>query len=255
MKELNKKTDKKSFFAKLKSFWSELFFPSDFKCIFCGSDIPNFDESPICDECAKESFFNDKNKCLICSEPIDDEATVCDSCKLHKKSFKKAFCPFVYDGRVRRAILAYKDSNKRYLAKSFVKYIADEIRKSDIEISFLTFVPLSEKKKKKRGFDQSELLAEELSKELNVKLLPLFEKLRDGKTQKKLTIEERFENTKGMYKLLPHRFDKTESVLIVDDVITTGATINACSELLKKKVENVYVASIARNKLGRKKNK
>ena len=243
----------KSWLGRLKHFLSELFFPEKFKCVFCGADVPDFDNDPICDECKKLLPFNNGNKCQICSEPIDNEATVCDSCQLHKKNFKKAFCPFIYEGKVRSSILGYKDSNRRYLAKSFAKFIAEEIKKSGIEIDYVTFTPLTDKKKKKRGFDQAEMLALYVSKELGYEMVSLFEKTRDGKTQKKLTYKERQENMVGMYKLLPHKFHKTDNVLIVDDIITTGATIDACAKLICKRVENVYVAAVARNKL--KKNK
>lgn len=242
-----------SWVKKFKNFLSELFFPERYKCVFCGTDVPDFDNDPICDDCKKTLPFNKGNRCLICSEPIDNEATICDSCQLHKKHFKKAFCPFVYDGKVRNAILGYKDSNRRYLSKSLAKFIADEIKASAVKIDYITFTPLTEKKKKKRGFDQAELLASYVAKELDCECVRLFEKTRDGKTQKKLTYKERQENMVGMYKLLPHKFHRTDKVLIVDDIITTGATIDACAKLICKRVSDVYVAAVARNKLKKEK--
>lgn len=243
----------KSWLGRMKHFLSELFFPEKFKCVFCGADVPNFDHDPICDDCKRTLAFNSGNRCLICSEPIDNEATICDSCQLHKKHFKRAFCPFVYDGKVRSAILGYKDSNRRYLAKSFAKFIAAEVKLSSVKIDYVTYTPLTEKKKKKRGFDQAELLATYVAEELGCDCVKLFEKTRDGKTQKKLTYKERQENMVGMYKLLPHKFHRTDSVLIVDDIITTGATIDACAKLICKRVGDVYVASVARNKLRKEK--
>ena len=139
------------------------------------------------------------------------------------------------------------------MAKSFAKFIAAEVKSSSVKIDYVTYTPLTEKKKKKRGFDQAELLATYVAEELGCDCVKLFEKTRDGKTQKKLTYKERQENMVGMYKLLPHKFHRTDSVLIVDDIITTGATIDACAKLICKRVENVYVAAVARNKL--KKNK
>ena len=173
----------KNFFAKIGKFLSNLFFPDNIKCIFCNRDVADFENKPYCDDCEKDLPFNNGNRCQICSEPIANEATVCDSCQKSKRSFKKAFCPFVYETSVRKAILAYKDSNKRYMAKPFAKFIADEIVSSGVKIDVVSFVPLSKKKLSKRSFDQAKLLAEEVAKRLNVECKTLFEKVKDAKTQ------------------------------------------------------------------------
>ena len=239
----------KTFLKKLGEKISNILFPNNIKCIFCNADVADFENKPYCDDCEKELTLNNGNKCQICSEPIGNEATVCDNCQKHKRSFKKAFCPFVYDGKVRSAILAYKDSNKRYMAKPFAKLIVDEILESKITIDVISYVPLSKKKFNKRGFNQAKLLAEEISKRLNVECKCLFEKVKDIKTQKLSTFKERQENTVGMYKYIPGNLKRSENLLIVDDIITTCATIDACSKLVEKRCSNVYVAAIARNKL------
>ena len=244
-----------NFVGKMKKFFTKTLCPEDIKCIFCGCDINHFDEKPFCDDCEKEIVLNNGNRCVICSEPIDNEATVCDSCQHNKRYFKKAFCPFVYDGKVRSAILSYKDSNRRYLAVAFARCIAKEIKESGIEVNVISFVPLSAKKKKKRGFDQAEMLATKVGEVLGVPVECLFEKTKDVKAQKKSTYKERQENMIDAYKLVPHKFKKTDNVLVIDDIITTGATINACCKLIYKRVKNVYVAAIARNKLKKEKTK
>ncbi len=244
MKDLGKK------FAK----WcNDLLFPENYKCIFCGTDIPDFENKPYCNECEKVLPFNNKNKCIICDEPIDNEATVCDSCQKHKRYFKKAFCPFVYEGIVRSAILGYKDDNQRYKAKTFAKFISKEIESSDVKIDMITYIPLTPKKERKRGFNQAKLLADEIGKILNVEVVSVFNKERDDKEQKFSSYRERQEKMKGLYSLKSVAFKKEQNVLIVDDIITTCATVNYCAELISKKVKNVYVCAIARNKLNNKK--
>lgn len=242
----------KRFWIKVENVIDKILFPSDIKCIFCGNDVPNFDEKPYCEDCEKDIVFNIGHRCIICDEPIDNEATVCDNCQKHKRYFKRAFCPFVYGGVVRTAVLGYKDSNHRYKAKTFAKFIVDRINASNVKFDAVTFIPLTKKKEKMRTFNQSKLLANEIGKLLDVEVVDLFEKEKDSVGQKFLNYKQRQENMLGMYKLRPVKLRKDSKILIVDDIITTCATVNYCASLLSKKVGSVYVCAIARNKLRHK---
>lgn len=239
-------------FKKVSGFLEKTLFPDDMKCAFCDRDVPDFEHNPICEDCQKDVVFNNGNRCLICASPIENEAVVCDFCQNHKRKFKKAVCPFVYTGKVREEILAFKDSNKRYLAKIFAKFVVDELKKEEVEVNRITFVPLTDKKKRKRGYNQAELLAREIATLLNLNVEKFFVKVKDGKTQKFSSFKERYENMVGMYALTDVKLEKTDSVLIVDDIITTCATVDSCAGLCASKVESVYVAAIARNKLKEK---
>ncbi len=233
-----------NFFTKIKVLANKVLFPDDIKCCFCGVDIPNFDERPYCDRCAKTLPFNVGHKCVICDQPIESEAIVCDFCQKEKRYFKKAFCPFLYEGAVKKTILAFKDNNQRYRAKAFAKIISNCL--SDIKIDFVTYIPMTDKKQKKRSFNQSQLLAEEIAKILQKPVYSCFEKRRDLKAQKNLTYRQRREALVGTYTLKQVKLKKTDNVLLVDDVITTCATVGYCSGLLYPKVNNIYVCAIAR---------
>ncbi|MGN1201183.1 MAG: ComF family protein [Candidatus Caccovivens sp.] len=246
------KTKMKNWLVKFSKFFDKLLFPDDIKCIFCGKDIQNFEERPYCEDCEKEVILNNGNRCIICDEPIDNEAVVCDECQKHKRNFKRAFCPFVYDGKVRSAILAYKDSNQRYKAKAFADAIGRYITNEKVNFDVITYVPLTAKKKKIRSFDQAELLARELAKRLNKPVVSMFSRVKDGQAQKVSTYKERQDNIKDMYVLKDTKLKKSQSVLIVDDIITTCATINFCAGLIANKVKDVYVCAVARNKLKKK---
>ncbi len=246
---MSKTESKHNFWKRFKAFWEHLLFPDDIKCIFCGRDIFNFDEKPFCEDCEKTLPFNDGSRCIICDEPIDNEATVCDSCQKYKRFFKKAYCPFVYQGDVRKAILSFKDSNQRYKAKAFAKLIAERILKDNVKLDKITYIPLTKKKLKERSFNQAKLLAEEIGKILNVEVFDLFEKVKDNKGQKFASFKQRQENTLNMYVLKSVKLSKKENVLIVDDIITTCATVNYCAGLISSKVKDIYVCAIARNKL------
>lgn len=236
----------KEFFKKLLKKIEHLMFPDDIKCIFCGRDVPDFENQPYCEDCKKVLPLNNQNRCEICAEPIGNEAKVCDYCQKHRRSFKKAYCPFVYEGIVRKAILGYKSSNKRYLAKDFAKFIVNEIQ--NVKIDYITFVPMTKKKTKERTFNQSKLLANEVAKLLNLPVIDLFSRTMDSQAQKYLSAKERETAVLKLYKLNDVKLDRSKTVLIVDDIITTGATVNALASMIEKRVKAVYVCSIARNK-------
>lgn len=312
----------KSFLAKSKEFFCNLVFPENIKCAFCNTDIPNFDEVPYCENCAKTLPFNNGHRCEICDLPIDNEAKVCDFCQNQPRTFRRAFCPFVYQDQVRSAILAYKDSNRRYLAKPFARLIASQILQSAVRVDAVAFVPITKRKLKKRTFNQSQLLAAEIAKILDAPLVDIFEKTRESTDQKNLTYKQRREAVVDLYRLAQtpsenvkisknaifvrknqenlqnnaknltsfknsknfapennnqnfgisateknavsencvaencisaenknhnnQNFEKVENILIVDDIITTCATIGACSALVKNRVQNVYVCAVAR---------
>ena len=229
---------------KVGKFLSNLLFPEDIKCTFCGTDIPNFEEQPFCTECEKVLPFNNGHRCEICDQPIASEAKVCDFCQAQKKNFKRAFCPFLYEGKVKNAILAYKESNQRYRAKAFAKIIVKYM--GDVQLDVITYIPMTEKKEKARTFNQSKLLAEEIGKILNLPVLSIFKKERDQKSQKESTFKERRGNMIGLYTLKKVKLNKEDNILIVDDVITTGATVGYCAGLVLPKVSKVYVCAIAR---------
>jgi len=231
---------------KLINYLIKVLFPEDFKCIFCGSDISNFEEKPYCENCEKILPLNNKHKCIICSQPILNEATVCDFCQGKQRPYKKIFSPLLYEGIAKKAILAYKSSNKRYLAKGFAKLITEEIIESKVKLDVITYIPMTLKKEKSRSFNQSKLLAEEISKILKIPVISYFKKNKEIKEQKSLNFSQRYSNIIGSYSLKPAKFNKEHSVLLVDDIITTTATIAYTSGLLLPKVNQIYACSIAR---------
>lgn len=234
---------------KLRKFFCNLLFPENLKCTFCNEDIPDFETKPYCESCENNLPFNNGHKCKVCDQPIKNEADICDFCQKEKKNFEKAFCPFEYDGVVKNAILGFKESNQRYRAKPFAKMIVQymQTQSPNLKLDVVTYVPMTQKKEKNRSFNQSKLLAEEIGKLLNVPVLCVFTKNFDTKkTQKSSNYKERRSNIMGMYSLKKVKLKKTDNLLIVDDVITTCATVGYCAGLALPKLNKVYVCGIAR---------
>ncbi len=104
-------------------------------------------------------------------------------------------------------------------------------------------VPLHPSKKRERGYNQSEIIALQISQDMGIRMLNILKRVKNTRTQTELSVQERRRNVEGAFVLL-QEFKETikgKKVLLVDDVITTGATLDACSEvLLKNGAQEVY---------------
>lgn len=249
----NKNNDKNSkfscFLKKISTFFEKYLFPEDIKCIFCGKDISHFYEQPYCNSCKKLLHFNNSHRCKICDEPIQNEATICDNCQRNKRSFQKIYCPLIYQGILRSSLISYKNDNKRYLAKGYAKIIYDYIGENFKHFDFITFVPITKERLKERSFNQSKQIALKLGELTNLPVIDCLEKIKETRPQKKLNYKERSENLKGSFRLIKKDEIKNKNCLLVDDIITTCATVDECSKILKQQVRNVYVTAVARNKI------
>lgn len=238
------KRGKMNIFGRLKNYFLNLLYPPKIKCIFCDNDLP--DDNPICIECLKEDYFNSGNRCMICDLRIKEGNIVCDNCKDYKPKFVKAVCPFVYIGRVRSSILKFKSDNAKYLAKPFSKFMFDRLVEEDIKFDLIVPVPSHKDTIKARGYNQATLLAKEISVLSGKPCEEVLVKNVKTKPQKSLKFKERHENLIDSMTLIDKNIIKNKTILLVDDILTTGATLNYCSELLSG-AKCVYVATIARN--------
>ena len=187
--------------------------------------------------------------CLVCGTPILDEADYCNRCQQSEYMFLRNRAPLVYDGIAKDMVHKFKFGGKRYIAKTLGAMMTDEFLARNMQADIAVFVPMTHDEEKKRGFNQSELLAREVGERLNMPVLPALTKTRDTAAQKQLTRKEREENLKGVFSCV---FDevKGRKLLLIDDVFTTGATANACaSALIKGGAREVSVLTAAVTKL------
>lgn len=237
----------KEFLLKTKNLALNALFPVGIKCIFCERDIPDFENKPYCEECERHEIFNTGNRCMFCDMQIPEGNRLCDFCSQNRRAFERAFCPLVYRDEVRHALLKFKNDNARYLAKPFAKLIFDRLKEEDVKIDLVIPVPSQKKTLKERGYNQSELLAEELAKLLNCDCADIVTKTKVTADQKTLKYAKRLTNLEGSFELTDKKIVKNKTVLIVDDIMTTGSTLNEIAKLLKEKASHVYVAAVARD--------
>lgn len=161
--------------------------------------------------------------------------------------------PLWYDGRVRKAVHRYKFSGVTAYAPAFGGIMAREVRKTiesgvNADWDVITWVPLSKKSLRRRGYDQAYLLAEEMGRELGVKPVPALRKVLETKVQSTLkTSAERRANVLGAYQVSHPENIAGKRVLLVDDVVTSGASLAQCALMLRAAgAQEVVAVTLAR---------
>ena len=206
----------------------------------------------VCSICGK---LNEKSLCNKCKIKLETEFNFQteDYSQEIDKNFKEHHYFFRYENFIRNQILSLKFHEKPYIYKTIAHFLENKrkyfenLKKYDIMI----VVPISKKRLKDRGYNQSELIAKEISKMLSIKIEKnIIKKLIDTPPQSLLNKEQRQENIKGVYKAYNIEKIKNKNILIVDDIYTTGNTVNECAKVLVEKGINeqkIGVLTIAKD--------
>lgn len=204
---------------------------------------------PSCGVCGK---LGEGYLCTKCEKELEKYVIApADKYPVKKKENDTTLYVFDYKDLVRKLIIQYKFNDKSYLYKTFCEFMVknkkvfDFIKSYDIIIP----VPMHKSKIRKRGYNQSELIAKELAKKLEIKIdTKVLIKIKNNKVQSTLNKKERKENTKNVYKIRNEAKIKNKKILIFDDIYTTGATVNACVQELKKaNVVKIGILTLAKD--------
>ena len=226
-------------------------YPLDCTCDVCGEELVANTRYRLCSDCMEKLPFAKGHRCLCCGVPLADESDYCNRCQYERGAFVKNRSPLVYEGETKRMIYSLKFGKKKYLAQTLGALMADEFLDCDMKADIIVFVPMTENEQKKRGFNQSELLANEVGNRLNIPVLPALVKIKDTKAQKELSGKDRAQNLEGAFACVFEQV-KNRTVLLVDDIFTTGATANECAKILlkaKAREVNVLTAAVAKLKI------
>ena len=225
---------------------TELFAPT-VRCLNCGRDV--FDGTAFCADCLKDVVYNNGKTCKRCGVGIDGEEDYCGNCAFDKIYFDRAYSVFSYEGSVQKAILSMKFNNLAVYAKAFAKYLVFIAQKVDLQYDVVTFAPMSKKSLHLRRYNQARELAKHFCALLDKDdlLIEALVKNKETKAQEQLSKAERKTNLVGAYEI--NADVKGKRVLVIDDVKTTGATLNECSKVLKRAgATAVYGLTVASRK-------
>lgn len=223
---------------KLKRIIKGIFFPE--RCRICG-EIKPF-RQPYCEKCGIDAKPISKAACPDCGH----ENCMCsDGAAINLPHFTAVY---YYRGQLKKSLLNFKFYNEKAYAFIFGKAMAERIDELYGDISFdgISFVPMTPKDQRTRGYNQSELLAATISKELDIPLIPCLKKTKESLHQKDLNADQRAQNVKDCFSF-DSRYDICGKTLILcDDIKTTGSTLRECSDvLIKSGAEDVYCICLA----------
>ena len=203
-------------------------------------------------------------KCVLCGRLLEEqELDLCRDCRVdgpeypagkRKLQFLDSFAAvWYYEGNVRRSLLRYKFRGVRAYAPAYGRLLAMKLLREHPEgFDVITWVPVSSLRKLRRGYDQVELLAKAVGRELDVVPVPLLKKVRNNRQQSRITgTAERRANVLGVYRVTDLEAVRDKRILLLDDILTTGATAGECARvLLTAGAKEVHCAVLAAARKG-----
>ena len=274
----------KSLFAKVGAFLRKYVYNDRWRCNSCGKEI--FSGSFFCDDCEKSLPRNDKEICNHCGRQVTESAEYCLTCKGNLTSLDKCRSVFNYEGEIKKLIRKAKYDGKKYILDYFAEELerlcvkcgwavdkaADNIKENAVDsvahnttvnsvtnatdkvtenaadnlVDNIVAVPMTIKALRKRGYNQSLLLAEKLSIKTGVKILDCLTKIKETPKQATLKRLERIKNLDGAFRVTDKKAVEGKRILIVDDVTTTGSTAEVLASRLKRAgAKQVFLLTVA----------
>lgn len=209
---------------------------------------------PVCDEilcseiihdkCLKKLKYIEDDCCIKCGKYIS-VGELCDDCKKINHNFDKNFSVFIYNGKLKESIGRFKYSKRQEYANFFGVEMSKKLVQMNIDVEVIVPIPIHKSRLLKRGYNQAELLASKISEVLGIPMdKKLLKRIKNTKPLKDLSKQGRLEVMKEAISV--DNCKKYDTILLVDDIYTTGTTLDVCSSILKEKgTKKVYAITIA----------
>lgn len=217
------------------------------RCPVCGElKIPW--ESSTCPECAGKLRLITGPVCMHCGRELsDDRKEFCGRCETRPMAFERNFAVWQYEKWMKKSIADFKYNGRKENASFYIPHMAHTYGKQLLRygVTALVPVPISAKRRRFRGYNQAELLAEGLADALGIVSLRLLKRIKNTLPQSGLTPEERKRNLTDSFawdnNLAGKLAELPKTVALVDDIFTTGSTMDACAKvLLEYGIHTVY---------------
>lgn len=196
-------------------------------CFCCGREASD----ALCQKCASSLSLIDDPLCQKCGYPTLYKVGRCRNCRGRRLYFDKARSLLAYEGQAKETLLALKTQSAYFLADFFGRVTSEKLADDFCDVKVATFIPATLTKRLKRGHNVSEVLARALAYHLKLPVVDSLNYRKPVKDQAFLNIDERQKNLKGAF-LAKRGIKINGSMLVVDDIYTTGATVNEASRAL-----------------------
>lgn len=217
-------------------------------CPVCNTIRP-VGASPVCPKCVEQLLWVKEPVCFRCGKPVaEEEQEYCRDCRMLPKHYIRGYPAVIYTDKIQSAIYGLKYKNRRdyaeFLGECILQRHGKELKA--LKVDGMVPVPIHKRKWRQRGYNQAELIAGVLAKRLDI---PLYKdyliRVINTSPQKELNDAGRMKNLKSAFKMGQNTI-KLKKILLVDDIYTSGATIEACTQvLLKDGAEEIYYTSVA----------
>jgi len=210
-------------------------------CPYCDKIINRNEE--LCENCKENLPKIKEETCNFCGA----EKKRC-GCKKHRMGYDGITSPFYYEGGIKECIHKFKFNSRDYLGTILAEAMVEKVEKDfkDIHFDFVCFVPFSKMQRLRRNYNSSEILANKISSKLGIPFKSVLVKLFDTGTQHSMKVKNRSGNVFGVYDVKESVDVKGKTILLVDDIKTTGATLNECAWIMKiRGAQKVYCVTAA----------
>lgn len=223
-----------------------LFFPN--RCVLCESVLAG--DAALCETCrGKITLLGTASLCQKCSRPVSSGQAFCRDCLVQAHSFAACYAAALYEGALRQSVLRFKFYRHPEYYRGYAQMILARLVQTEHLPHFDAVIaaPLSAERRKERGYNQSELLAKAVSKGLGVPFEKnCIQKIRHTPAQSTLSYTERMHNLRSAFRIKAKERVRGKTILLVDDILTTGATADEIARvLLRAGAHSVYAAVLA----------
>lgn len=229
----------------------EVVFPSNIYCICCENIIDNTRPYSLCDACVRNLHWANENTCKKCGKILGKNyrREFCNDCYEMEHYFEKGFTCAEYGMYEKLIVRDLKYHSKPYFGDKLAEIMTDRLLPENLQVDLILPIPMHKSKERKRGYNQAALLAKGISRRINVPFdKTLMMRMRRTKPMNKMSPQERRDNVKDAFTLRREKVKmvKGKTILLVDDIFTTGSTLDECSRLLLDSgAEKIYMICFA----------